>query len=124
MKKLITILALLFARQAVAAVTAELSIVEKGKRIEARVHLAGIADCPTTGSVTIEWTSPDKFFVDTKFEAPWRSCALDTGEANTWAYRTVDLKDVDGKHRRAVGIWKVRVLAGDKVMAEGSIEVK
>lgn len=125
MKKFMSVVALVMAcGYATAAIKCDLSVVEKGKRIEAHCALSGIADCPTTGSVTVEWTSPDKWFGNSTYEAKWRSCTHDDGLTNTWAYRTVDMKDTDGKHRRAVGVWKVRIMSGETVLAEGQIEVK
>jgi hypothetical protein len=121
---MVLLIASCVARPAFASVTAALTLTETGTRIEARVGLAGIADCPTSGSVTIEWTSPDKLFVNSTYEAHWRSCAMDTGEARTWAYRTLTYTDPAGKKHRAAGVWKVRVLAGDVVLATGSYEVK
>lgn len=122
-------------RPAFAALSADLTIVEKqGKNagvslMYAEVLVSGIADCPTEGSVTIVFTSPnEKAFVSSEFEAPWRACSADPddsdgdrkrGTARTRAYRTVKT----GK-RHAVGVWKVQVKAGNLVLASGEYEVR
>jgi len=120
------------ATPAIAGIEAELTLAEKAGKVEgvrllwAEVRLTGIADCPTSGSVTIVFTSPDEDrFVSSEFEAPWRSCSRYAGDdgkrgtARTRAYRTVKT----GK-RIARGIWRVAVKAGETVLATGEYEVR
>lgn len=112
-------------RPAFASISADLTLTVTGGKLWAYVGLKGIADCPTTGSVTVEFTSPDEtLFVSSSYEAPWRSCALETGEARTRAYRTLAWTNQKGKRYTAIGTWKVRVLTGTTVLAEGAYTVK
>jgi len=125
MKKMMAaVFAVALASAAMASVTAELQLAEKGNKLWANIALNGIADCPTSGSVTVEFTSPNEMFESSSYEAPWKSCSKDAGQARTRAYRTLSWKSEKGKTYRAVGVWKVRVLSGDKVLAESSYEVK
>ena len=117
-----------------ASLTADLKVSEKethgvkGTRLWAEVYLSGIADCPTTGSVTIVFTSPDeKTSVSSEFEVPWKSCSKydddenpgHAGTARTWAFRTVRFKG-----HTVVGVWKVTVKAGDTVLASSEYKVE
>lgn len=114
----------LMASLALAQLTATVKMVEKDGKLWANVYLAGIADCPTSGSVTVEWKSPNEIFVDSSYEAPWRSCSLDHGTARTRAYRSLTWTSEKGKVHRATGTWHVTVKAGEKVIVEGDYEVK
>lgn len=114
-------------RPAFAALSATLDVQENGQgQLQASVELAGIEDCPTTGSVTIVFTSPNpKEFMSKSIEAPWRSCSkyVDedgrSGTARTRARITVRRKSGD-----SVGVWKVTVKAGDTVLATGAYTVE
>lgn len=125
MKKLIAglFMAVMVAGSSRAALTASLSMTVTGGKLWANVSLVGIADCPTTGSVTVEWTSPNPVFDSSTYEAPWSSCTQGSGTARTSAYRTVRYI-TNGKAFKATGVWRVRILAGATVLAEGSFEVK
>lgn len=115
------------ARPAFAAVTATVSVTENDNgQLQASVKMAGIEDCPTTGSVTIEFTSPNpKKFQSQSVEAPWRSCSKykdddgTSGTARTRARITVRRKSGD-----SVGTWKVTVKAGNTILATAEYKVE
>jgi len=110
-----------------ASLTADLKLTENDKgQLQASVKMAGIEDCPTTGSVTIEFASPDrKKFQSQSIEAPWRSCSKykdddgTSGTARTRARITVRRKSGD-----SLGTWKVTVKAGDTVLATAEYKVE
>jgi len=109
----------MLAGSAVAKLSVDLTLDETDGRLWARVALAGIADCPTNGSVTVVFTSPNANTESSKYEASWRSCATTVGSARTRAYRTVRRSN----GTIATGTWTVSIVSGTTVLATGTYEV-
>jgi len=136
MRKILVALLVLAAGAASAAMTADVTMAEDGILLFAHARVHGI-EAGKTVAVTFRWTAPAKRFVSSLYTPSKKlgddtSKALcfceDTGEKGcnrTKATRTIEYNNVDGKHVRAVGIWKCDLLdENGVVLGSATYEVK